>query len=264
MGRHQYLTIRKGLNLNSVETKTRLSRKTFEELWILCGESRLRKTRRTVRYRGTTIEIDQYHDHLDSLIIAHLDYRARRSTSGMELPSWLGLEVTGLPEYLDRNLATAGLPAEVASNQPGSDGDGVRPITHAGAVPFRIVEEKLQVLCITSRNGKRWIVPKGVWEVGHTLQHTALTEAWEEAGVRGTLRGGVLGIIDDDRDGNESRIQLYSMEVEEEAGSWPEESFRTREWMNLGKAIKTVSSETLADLLRKLPDDPESVRRAGS
>jgi hypothetical protein len=47
-----------------------------------------------------------------------------------------------------------------------------------GALPFRVHDGKLQVMLITSRETKRWIVPKG-WPHG-TQRQTARTEAYEE------------------------------------------------------------------------------------
>ena len=55
------------------------------------------------------------------------------------------------------------------------------PRRQYGAVPFRIRAGKLQVMLITSRETKRWIVPKG-WRL-RTPRQTARTEAYEESGV---------------------------------------------------------------------------------
>jgi len=40
---------------------------------------------------------------------------------------------------------------------------------------------------VTSRSGRRWVFPKGLIDPGHTPAEAALIEAWEEAGVVGTL-----------------------------------------------------------------------------
>ena len=40
---------------------------------------------------------------------------------------------------------------------------------------------------VTSRSGRRWVFPKGQIDPGHTPGEAALIEAWEEAGLVGTL-----------------------------------------------------------------------------
>jgi len=57
--------------------------------------------------------------------------------------------------------------------------------TQFAALPFRVKEDKVQVLLITSRGTGRWIVPKGWPMEGKTPAESALQEAWEEAGVQG-------------------------------------------------------------------------------
>src|SRR5438128_5122849 len=56
-------------------------------------------------------------------------------------------------------------------------------IRQAAAIPIR----DNQVCLITSSNGKRWIIPKGLIDPGHTAGESALQEAWEEAGLVGIL-----------------------------------------------------------------------------
>ncbi len=63
----------------------------------------------------------------------------------------------------------------------------------AAAIPYRIYNDKLQILLITSRNGKRWIIPKGIIENGDSAQYSAERETEEEAGVRGKIHGSVVG-----------------------------------------------------------------------
>src|SRR2546423_5117901 len=56
-------------------------------------------------------------------------------------------------------------------------------LQQAAAIPVRLG----QVCLISSRNGKRWVVPKGCLEPGKTASEIALQEAWEEAGLVGLL-----------------------------------------------------------------------------
>ncbi|MEM6386930.1 MAG: NUDIX hydrolase [Pseudomonadota bacterium] len=59
---------------------------------------------------------------------------------------------------------------------------------------WRMRGDKPQFLLVTSRQRKRWIIPKG-WPVDRaTPSETAHTEAWEEAGVKGKVFERCLGI----------------------------------------------------------------------
>ena len=57
----------------------------------------------------------------------------------------------------------------------------------AGVIAYRIVDAKVQVLLITSRDTGRWIIPKGNIDAGATPAKAAQREAYEEAGVKGTI-----------------------------------------------------------------------------
>ena len=57
----------------------------------------------------------------------------------------------------------------------------------SAAVPFRCREGQLELLLITSRGKKRWIVPKGIVDPGLTPSAAAAKEAFEEAGVEGEI-----------------------------------------------------------------------------
>jgi hypothetical protein len=55
------------------------------------------------------------------------------------------------------------------------------------ALPYRIRDDDVEILLITTRKKRRWSGPKG-WPIKHsTPQQTAAIEAYEEAGVRGAV-----------------------------------------------------------------------------
>ena len=51
------------------------------------------------------------------------------------------------------------------------------------ALVYRVTPKGIQILTVTSRGTKRWILPKGWPMEGKTLIQAAQTEAWEEAGL---------------------------------------------------------------------------------
>ena len=76
------------------------------------------------------------------------------------------------------------------------------------------------MLLVTSRETRRWIVPKG-WPWPEVPDHeAAAAEAWEEAGVRGRILADELGTYtyDKQRDGILLTVEVvvYLLEVTEE------------------------------------------------
>ncbi|MEP1611062.1 MAG: NUDIX hydrolase [Roseobacter sp.] len=123
------------------------------------------------------------------------------------------------------------------------------------AVCYRLKKDKIEVLLITSRTSKRWIVPKG-WPVnGKTPAEAAAIEAWEEAGVRGTCDGRCIGIFSYSKDMDGSSVlpclaMLFAIEVNELADEYPEADQRKRKWVSRKKASKMVDEPELARILR--------------
>src|SRR5262245_55174768 len=73
-------------------------------------------------------------------------------------------------------------------------------VNQAGVVPVwscRAEHDETRLdgrLCmVTSRSARRWVFPKGLIDPGHTPGAAALIEAWEEAGLVGTLDGEPVG-----------------------------------------------------------------------
>ena len=66
--------------------------------------------------------------------------------------------------------------------------------TQFAALCYRIKRGKVQVLLVTSRRTKRWIVPKGWPMEGRTPADSAAQEAWEE-GADPTLLMSVPSVI---------------------------------------------------------------------
>jgi len=75
------------------------------------------------------------------------------------------------------------------------------------ALCYRIKRGKVQVLLVTSRGSKRWIVPKGWPMEGKTPAASAKQEAWEEAGVYGRSVGSCLGVYSYAKDVNDNHDQ---------------------------------------------------------
>ena len=58
------------------------------------------------------------------------------------------------------------------------------------ALPYRFEGRQVRILLITSRQTRRWVIPKGWPMSGLKPQDVAATEAGEEAGVVGEIEQG--------------------------------------------------------------------------
>ncbi len=131
----------------------------------------------------------------------------------------------------------------------------------SGVVPFRRNKNGYEILLITSRKKKNWIVPKGIIEPGMTAGISATKEALEEAGVEGLLLPEPVGHIEKKKWGGTCRITIFLMEVKTVHEQWEEDDFRIRKWFPLHKAAKKVHDKKLGRLLEAFEDIREKIHR---
>lgn len=119
-------------------------------------------------------------------------------------------------------------------------------VRQAAAVPVR--DER--VCLVTSSSGRRWVIPKGQIDPGHTAGEAALVEAWEEAGLVGVLDADPLGTYAYEKMGRELHVLVYRMVVTDVREQWPEKGLRVREWFTLDDALDRIDEPGLRELLR--------------
>ena len=104
----------------------------------------------------------------------------------------------------------------------------------SAAVPWRRRSHGgLEVLLVTTRKKKRWILPKGIVEPNLTPAASAAAEAWEEAGVRGIPDERPLGSYLHGKWGGTCTVEVFPFRVDAVMEHWPEQSFRERRWADL-------------------------------
>jgi len=114
-----------------------------------------------------------------------------------------------------------------------------------------------EVLLVSSRGSKRWIVPKG-WPMKHrTLAQAALQEAWEEAGVIGTVNETCLGTYSYRKMVKGGvpvtcNCDAFLVDVTQLADEWPEKAMRGRVWMSPSDASEAVAELGLKKILLEL------------
>jgi phosphohistidine phosphatase len=121
----------------------------------------------------------------------------------------------------------------------------------SAVIPFRQEPSGLQVLMITTRKKRRWIVPKGIVEPDMSPGASAAKEAHEEAGIQGRVLPDALGTYHYEKWGGTCVVDVYAMEVERVLEHWPEE-FRSREWVDLGEAARRVRETALKRMIEGL------------
>ena len=124
-----------------------------------------------------------------------------------------------------------------------------------GALCYRITDEKIQVLLITSRRTQRWILPKGWPENGMTPGESAANEAMEEAGVTGKLNERPLGVYYYEKTVKNGKnypciVTIYELKVQKTWADYQEKSERRRKWFSQKGAAKRVLEPDLALLIK--------------
>ena len=128
------------------------------------------------------------------------------------------------------------------------------------ALPIRTRPDgEIDVLLVTSRETRRWIVPKGWPERGLAGHEVAAKEAFEEAGVKGRIGAEPLGSYlyrKRLRDGSTvaCEVTVFPLVVRQEAKKWPEARQRERRWAGLSEAAMMVDEPGLVTLLLSLQD----------
>ncbi len=130
--------------------------------------------------------------------------------------------------------------------------------TQSGIIPYRRTYSLshdtflIEVLLITSRKRKRWIIPKGIVEPQLSPQQSAEKEAFEEAGIIGTLSDTIIGSYTYSKWQGVCNVDVFPLEVTHVLEQWPESSFRERRWMSVEDAAASVEEEQLKEMFRKL------------
>jgi 8-oxo-dGTP pyrophosphatase MutT (NUDIX family) len=119
-------------------------------------------------------------------------------------------------------------------------------IRQAAAIPVK----SGQLCLVTSRSGKKWVIPKGCFEPGKTASEIALQEAWEEAGLTGVLQSEPVGSYLYEKFGTVHHVIVFVMRVTDVAETWPEDAFRERNWVSFDEAIERIDDRGLREVVR--------------
>jgi 8-oxo-dGTP pyrophosphatase MutT (NUDIX family) len=124
------------------------------------------------------------------------------------------------------------------------------------ALPIRFEDGKLEVMLVTSRETKRWVIPKGWPMKGKKNWAAAAQEAREEAGVIGkTLKRPVGEFYYFKRRAAHfdlCRVEVYLLGFEKRLEAYREKGQREARWFPLEEAAEVVEEPGLTALLQNL------------
>ena len=109
-----------------------------------------------------------------------------------------------------------------------------------------------RICMVTSRSGRRWVIPKGQIEAHQSPRDAALAEAWEEAGLLGRVEPEPLGTFVYEKNELIHQVSVYLMTVTTERAEWPEKNQRIREWVTIAEAIERIEEPELQAIVQML------------
>lgn len=125
-----------------------------------------------------------------------------------------------------------------------------------GALPYRETGDDLEILLISSRETRRWVLPKG-WPMKGIKPHLAAAqEAMEEAGLVGRVAKTPMGTFAYLKRLNNGaslkcEVTVFPMKVDRELKHWPEAHERSRQWFSLAEAVQVAGEMELRALLER-------------
>jgi 8-oxo-dGTP pyrophosphatase MutT (NUDIX family) len=125
----------------------------------------------------------------------------------------------------------------------------------AGGIVIKDTKDGRKILLVTTRNGKRWIFPKGRVAKKESPEEAAQRETEEESGVRGRLLA-YVGAAEYKEDGDSVRVDYFLLRAEERVQG---EEKRQVRWCTIDEALDLIDSPALKKLLSRAWPEIERV-----
>ncbi len=139
-----------------------------------------------------------------------------------------------------------------------------RPMRQIAALPYTTDPDgSMRILLITSRDTKRWVIPKGNRIKGLPGHRAAELEAYEEAGIHGIACPAPLGhyrYAKRRRKGGdrEATVDVFPLAVTGQLGQWPEQGQRELRWFPVAEAACAVDEPDLQSLIAAFREPPRN------
>jgi len=157
---------------------------------------------------------------------------------------------------------------DTGGKQEGRKSGGKR--RQVAALPWRGEGDDLRILLVSSRETRRWVIPKGWPMKDKTDFAAAAQEAYEEAGLDGVISERAIGeyeYLKKLKSGAARlvKVDVFPMQVTGEHATWPEKGQRTLDWMTPVEAALAVQEPDLRDLIARfagvtLPEEERPAR----
>ncbi len=127
------------------------------------------------------------------------------------------------------------------------------------ALPWRI-GRSIEILLVSSRETRRWVLPKGWRMKGKTGSQSAAAEALEEAGIEGIVAEAPVGeYFYKKRLKNgavlEVQVEVFPLLVTHQRKNWREKDQRKTRWTSIQQAAAGVGEPELKTLILQFGED---------
>jgi 8-oxo-dGTP pyrophosphatase MutT (NUDIX family) len=112
-------------------------------------------------------------------------------------------------------------------------------------------------MLVTSRETRRWIIPKGWPKKGKSPHHSAAREAFEEAGIVGAVARHPAGSFSYEKRLKNGgtvvcEVHVFPLEVRRQKKQWPEKQDRVVKWLSASQAAEKVKEPNLSAIILRL------------
>jgi 8-oxo-dGTP pyrophosphatase MutT (NUDIX family) len=126
-----------------------------------------------------------------------------------------------------------------------------RVYEQSGVIPYRLVDNKLEILLVSTRKRKKWVIPKGVIEAEFSAKDSAAKEALQEAGVAGKISEHVIGRYSYRKWMGDCSVDVFALEVKAVTEKYPGSMLRERKWYPASEAANIVSDDDLKRIIEE-------------
>lgn len=141
----------------------------------------------------------------------------------------------------------------------------IQPRRQVGALPYRrLPDGTVEIYLITSRETRRWVIPKGWPMRGRRPFEAAEREAYEEAGLVGQIGKRPLGLYLYEkrlksREAVLCQVKVFPLDVRKQLKTWPEQDQRDGLWFTSSDAAEAVMEAGLSGIIRAAANRQSSI-----
>ena len=131
----------------------------------------------------------------------------------------------------------------------------MEPRVQYAALPYRrSAERTLEIMLVTSRETRRWVIPKGWPMKGRKPHVSAAREAFEEAGLVGEVGKRPIGSYRYDKRLKGGavvpcKVEVFPLDVRAQRKRWPEKGQRETRWFSPHAAVEAINEEGLRGII---------------